>query len=372
MRSWTTPTDSALGAPSATSAPPRRWRDVLATIPIVLLVPALLAPFGSAGATAAPVLVSRSYVASLATSGTAWSNVLKAASGSVVTPNLANQDDRADTTVLAKALVAVATGDTAVRREVIWMIEAAIGTEAGARTLALGRNLPGYVIAADLIDLGQVVPTFDQDRFRPWLERMLSRVMADGKTLRQIHETRPNNWGTHAGAARVAIAAYLGDASEMARAATVFRGWLGDRGAYAGFKFGSTSWQCDPTRPVAVNPAGCARNGVEIGGALPDEMRRGGDLAWPPKYTSYAWEGMQGAVLQAAILDRHGYDAWAWSDRALLRAAKFLVDRAAWPATGDDRWQPWLVNAAYGTAFAATSPTTPGKNFGWADWLYPR
>ena len=41
---------------------------------------------------------------------------------------------------------------------------------------------------------------------------------------------------------------------------------------------------------------------------------------------------MQGATLQALILDRAGYDAFAWNDRAILRAASFLYDRASWIA----------------------------------------
>src|SRR6185295_2047989 len=96
----------------------------------------------------------------------------------------------------------------------------------------------------------------------------------DGQTLRSTHERRPNNWGTHAGAARVAIALYLGDDAELARAATVFHGWLGDRAAYAGFEYGDVTWQCDPSKPVGIN-ASCVKDGHDIGGALPDDMRRG-------------------------------------------------------------------------------------------------
>ena len=35
----------------------------------------------------------------------------------------------------------------------------------------------------------------------------------------------------------------------------VFRGWLGDRSEYAGFKFGDLSWQADRSQPVGVNKA---------------------------------------------------------------------------------------------------------------------
>ena len=99
-------------------------------------------------------------------------------------------------------------------------------------------------------------------------------------------------------------------------------------------------------------------------------MRRGGTFAWPPVKTDYAWEGLQGAVLQADLLYRAGYATWTWSDRALLRAARFLYERAGWPAIGDDQWQPWLIDKRYGTSFRAAPPARTGKNFGWTDWLY--
>jgi hypothetical protein len=189
-------------------------------------------------------------------------------------------------------------------------------------------------------------------------------------TLVGTHERRPNNWGTHAGAARAAIAAYLGDTAQLARTATVFRGWLGDRSAYAGFDYGDLSWQCDALHPVGIDPVGCSRLGIALDGALPEEMRRGGTLEWPPASTGYAWEGMQGAVLQAELLRVQGYDAWSWSSKALLRATRFLYGRAGWPATGDDEWQPWLIDYRYGTSYHEPPPARGGKNFGFTDWLY--
>jgi hypothetical protein len=188
--------------------------------------------------------------------------------------------------------------------------------------------------------------------------------------LISTQETRPNNWGTHAGAARAAIAIYLGDRLQLARTARVFHGWLGYRAAYAGFKYGDLSWQCNPARPVGINPKGCVKGGQVIDGVLPDDMRRGGSFQWPPAQTGYPWEGMQGAVLEAELLQRAGYPAWNWCDRALLRAAQFLYNRAGWPAESNDDWQPWLLDYRYGTRFRTAGPTHTGKNFGWTDWLY--
>jgi hypothetical protein len=99
-------------------------------------------------------------------------------------------------------------------------------------------------------------------------------------------------------------------------------------------------------------------------------MRLGGTLQWPPAATDYAWEGMQGAVLQAELLRVQGYDTWSWGNKALLRATRFLYDRARWPASGDDTWQPWLIDARYGTSYHGSPPSRSGKNFGFTDWLY--
>lgn len=301
-------------------------------------------------------------------SGAAWTALKARADSTIGLPNISNQDDDTDQVVLARALVYARTGVASYRTSVVSALRSALGTESGGRTLALGRNLPAYVISADLISLKTADPTFDASAFRPWLRSLLSKPL-DGRTLVSTHEDRPNNWGTHAGAARAAIAAYLGDSAEMARTAQVFRGYLGDRSAYAGFTYGDLSWQCDPAKPVGINASGCTKNGIEIGGSLPEEMRRGGAFAWPPAFTGYAWEGLQGAVLQAELLRVAGYDSWGWSDRALLRAVRFLYGRVGWVAEGDDTWQPWLIDRRYGTAYRGAPPSRTGKNFGYTDWL---
>jgi len=182
---------------------------------------------------------------------------------------------------------------------------------------------------------------------------------------------RPNNWGTHAGASRVAADRYLGDKADLARAAKVFQGWLGDRSAYAGFTYGDLAWQAHPDAPVGINPKGATKNGQSIDGVLPDDQRRAGGFTWPPQKENYVWEGLQGAVVQAELLHRAGYDAWNWSDKALLRAVLWETNVARFPAQGDDAWQVWLVNHAYGTTFP-TSTATSGKNMGFTDWMYGR
>lgn len=334
----------------------------------------LLLGFGTGTPRAsAAIWITREEIQALPMSGTAWNALKKTADSPAGTPDLSNQDDMCDVTVLAKALVFARTGQETYRTQVRQSCMAAIDTEVGGEALALARNLAPYVIAAELVGLTQE----EDSVFREWLRRTLSEGMADGRTLRSTHEDRPNNYGTHAGASRAAVAVYLGDGAELARTAQVFHGWLGDRGSYAGFKYGDLGWQCDPGKPVGINRAGCVLGGVTIDGALPEEMRRGGSFQWPPiqgDAVNYVWEAVQGAVVQAEILRRQGYDTWRWEEQALYRMVRFLheLDRVfgGWWASGDDTWSPWLVNWEYGTKFPAVSPSKPGKGMGFTDWTH--
>jgi hypothetical protein len=325
---------------------------------------------GSPPVAVAGIWTSPAELASRPTSGPAWTALKKAADQSPGTADLADQNSDHDVLTLASALVYARTGTAAYRGKAAAGISAAIGTERGGRTLALGRNLASYVIAADLIGLGNADPALDA-RFRAWLSTVRTENL-DGESLISTSETRPNNWGLMAGASRAAADVYLGDGTDLARAARVFKGWLGDRSSYAGFRYGDESWQVNPSFPVGVQPVGAVKKGLNIDGALADDMRRGCSLKVPPCHTDYAWEGMQGAMVEAQILARRGFDAFGWQDRALLRAARFLdrLDAAygGWWARQDDEWQPWLINAVYGTSFPATSPASPGKIMGWTDW----
>ncbi len=304
-------------------------------------------------------------VAGLPTHGAAWDYLMTWAGGNSNRPNLSDPFDDTDTVVVAKALVFARTGQAHYRQDVIAAVDAVRGTE-GDTTLALGRNLPGYIIAADLVGL----PPDVDARFRSWLAGVRTTTL-DGRTLINTHEQRPNNWGTHAGVARIAAALYLGDTADLQRAVAVYRGWLGDRSAYAGFNFASDkSWQCDPQRPVPVNPRGCVIAGHPVDGVLTDDQRRSGSFTWPPPQENYVWEALQGAVAQAWMLERAGYPAFSWQDSALLRAITWLHEQASFPATGDDTGTPWLINGVYGTSFPTHSPARPGKNgLGFYQWL---
>lgn len=361
--------------PGATSAPtptPRRGR---ATPTPAATVPAATAPPSPVVAlhpptTTGSILISAAQLAALPMSGAAWDSLKRAADAPAGTPNLTDMNQSNNVAVLAKALVYARTGDLTYRAQVLSALHAVIGSEAGGETLALGRELAAYVLAADLIGLRSVDPAFDST-FRGWLAALVARPMADGNSLRQTHERRPNNWGTHAGASRAAVAAYLGDAGELARVAQVFKGWLGDRASYAGFSFGELSWQADASQPVGINPAGSTIGGHSVDGVLPDDQRRTGGFIWPPPCGNYPYGALDGALLQAEILWRAGYDTFNWQNQALLRAELWLRSTGCAPS-GDNLWQAPLLDARYHTSFWNGAPVPPGKNVGWTSWLYGR
>jgi hypothetical protein len=359
----------------------RRWRRCAAALALTAAAAGLGLPAGAAAqAPASPegIWISRSELRRLPERGAAWEALKKVADDDIGRPDLSDKDENHDTRVLAVALAYARTGKERYRRKAAAGVMAAIGTEKGGRTLGLGRGLVSYVIAADLIDL----PRYDAGKdgvFRRWLEQVrFERLRPSSRpTLVATHEVAPNNWGTMAGASRIAADAYLGDRSDLARAAAVFKGYLGDRAAYHGFAYGDdSSWQVNPDAPVGVLPADAVKDRHRIGGALPDDMRRGCELRFPPCPTGYPWEAMQGAVVQAELLSRQGYDAWNWGRQAMRRAATFLysLDRADpgedWAASGNDTWITWLLNRRYGTHYPTATPTVPGRGMGYTDWTH--
>ena len=188
-----------------------------------------------------PVWLSTQEIQALPTGGPAYDADKKAAVKDWGSAKISNQDSKHDIYAMAGALHSVRGGDSALRDKVHAACKQAIGTEAGGRTLALGRNLAGYIIAADTTG-------YRDPAFVTWVGAVRHKSL-EGDTMIATHERRPNNWGTMCGLARIAADVYIGDVSDLAKAVTVLRGWLGDRAMYAGFKFSGSTWQSDPTKP---------------------------------------------------------------------------------------------------------------------------
>ena len=169
------------------------------------------------------------------------------------TPDIQNQDEDTDIHALAKGLVYARTGIASYRSGVLAILKSAVGSESGGRTLAAARNIPGYVIAADLIDLNDYDPSFDTSTFRPWLRKLLTESLSGDD-----HRLDPRRSTEQLGHPRRGCPG--GDrplprrSAQLARTSQVFHGWLGDRASYAGFKYGDLSWQCDSSQARRDQP----------------------------------------------------------------------------------------------------------------------
>jgi hypothetical protein len=347
----------------------RRLRDVLATVPIILLIPALLLPFVGAHASIGGTLIaSPAELAVLPTSGPAWTYLKGVADGDLGVADLTDQNNKHDVHTLGVALVANRLNSDAYRAKASAAILSAIGTERVGATnsiLALGRQLGAYVLAADLIGLSGA----DDARFRVWLSDIRTRVLGGhGRytSLKGTCEDAPHNWGTFACASLVAANLYLGDDAAVARSWAVFRGLTGDRLAYAGFENLSTDvWAC-PGVAFTPDNAGCPGDLVRHGAFVKD-VTRGTD---PPIASgaglSYTLEILQGVALQAELLARAGHpDAW----NRLRPAFDWARRNGVLDLSSVGYHVTWWANERLGWN-VATRPAAMGRVFGFTDWLY--
>jgi hypothetical protein len=357
--------------PSITCSTSSRAAQRLLLVLLIGLLAALV-PSADLDADETSVWLSADELAALPTSGGAWERVRAVAEEPLPEPSDLGVRDDHNVRTLAAALVGVRLDDAELQAKAERGLRTVLDTAPTDDLLAAARRLGTYAITADVLDLERRDPSLHEE-VRAWAGRELHRTYGSGSggasTIVEVHERRPNNWGTHAGASRIAVAVLRGDHGDLEQAAEVFRGWLGDRSAHDGFRFGALDWQADPDAPVGVNPAGARLDGADVDGVLPDDQRRGGGVSWPPPRENYVWEALQGATVQAQLLERQGFDAWSWQDDALERAVTWLHDVADFPAEGDDTWIPHLVNHATGTDFPAVA-SRPGKNLGFTDWTH--
>jgi hypothetical protein len=348
---------------------PDRIRDLLATIPVLLLLPALVLPFISVRASIGGSLIaSPQEIAVLPTSGPAWTYLKGVADGDLGVPNLTDQDNKHDVRTLAVALVANRLDSDAYRAKARQAILGAMGTEvvgANNSILALGRQLGAYVLAADLIGLSGP----DDTAFRTWLSAIRTRDLGGHsryRTLKGTCEDSPHNWGTFACASLVAANRYLGDEAAIDRSWAVFRGLTGDRSAYAGFQDMSADiWAC-PGVPFTPANSGCPGDPVRYGAFVKD-VTRGSDPPTPDGAgLSYTQEILQGVALQAELLTRAGHpDAWSRLRPAFDWARRY----GAMDLASVGYHVTWWANKRFGWSLP-TKPAVMGRIFGFTDWLY--
>lgn len=326
--------------------------------------------------------------------GEAWEVLLKDAARDPGRADISDQHSDHDVLTLAAALVCVRVGSHCekARRGVI----DAIGTEARARWLAVGRNLGAYVIAADLLELrADGNPYSEGTRVERWIEGWLGKRLRENNDPKVLREIGPFHAGANAAAqegfVHAALAAYLGNRAELDRAWDAFRTFVCDPTAPDPEEIYlkppvRDGWAHNARRPCAVNPAGSSKrvpSGLRgagtthrLDGSLGADMRRGGVYQWEPGYTQYPWVGLQGLVPAALILHRAGYPAFEVADRAVLRAADYLWYLRS--STGKVRWFDGeradevvhLLNVVYETSFPVVGAVGAGRTVGYTDWTH--
>ena len=348
-------------------------------VAIALLIPAAAA--APADAATDYILMSRSALMARPSSGTPWRTLKAVAAVSLGTPNLCNQDSKHHLRTFAAALVYARTGWAYYGRKARGGVMAAIRTQrvgCDNATLALGRQLTAYVLAADFADLSGTADA----TFRSWLSTIRRKTIGGHgvwDSLYRTHIRSAANWGAYAGAARIAASLYLGDTADVRAAHLITRGFLGDRTAYRfsdRLTTAAKSWACAPATYTPVNPW-CRKSGILVDGAVVADLSRGGGLRWPPGTTGvqYQLDSIQGLGLQVELLYQNGYtNAWQWSSRALRRMANIVTRSKSaggtgWNETQASRQMPWLLNRRLGMTLPRRY-SGMGRAIGFTDWLW--
>jgi hypothetical protein len=302
-------------------------------------------------------------------SGDAWNPVKQHADEDCSNPDVSNQDDQVNVRVLAAAIVYLRTNNNVYKDKVVNACEKLSNSgHPGGRTLAWARESGAYALAADLVG-------YRTSAFETWCRNMAEVWQAsDNRTLLRMYKQRPNNWGTHAFGSICALYAYLQDSVRLKE---IREYWIQavNGPKPADLDFGSDkSWHPDLNDLRLINPRGAVKQGLNIDGIIPDDMRRNGSFSNPPPKpkSSYHWGALQGQVMAARIFERIGMPIWDVGDSALYRAAYALEVRfkdafGGWGAEGDDEWILPFIDDAYGVKLSGNQSRLwdHGKNTGW-------
>jgi hypothetical protein len=318
------------------------------------------------------IWTSANELAGIPMSGYAWDAVKNEADA--VDPNQAtvsNQDSDNNVGILAAGIVYARNGVQSYKDKVVTACERLVQDGHPAdRTLAWARETGAYVMAADLV-------AYRTTAFEEWCFNMAEVWDAsDGRTMLEMFFDRPNNWGAHAFGSLCALYRYIGNTTRLNEIRNYWiQSVIGPKPELLTYG-DDLSWHVDENNPRRINPQGSVKQGMNIDGIIPDDMRRGGSFSDPPGYTGYPWEYLQGELMAARILDRAGLSIWNVDNNALYRAAYALQirlenDYGGWKAEGDDEWQLPYWDEAYSTNWSdAYDPATTriydhGKNAGW-------
>jgi len=298
------------------------------------------------------------------------------AKGSAPGPvSVSDQNSTHSAWMQACAYVYAATGDKAFLDKVLTGFRGLISPSLPiGRALGLAREVQGYVAAAEGIQLAKVDADLDAAVKAKFKYFLTCKTSSGPASLLESHRERPNNWGTHATAAVLMIARYLGDTTLFTDAIKVFRGWLGEYDLYHNFVWGDLAWQFDKAHPVGINPAGAVINGLNVDGMLPEEARRGSTTVGTSlpggDAQMYTWEAEQGASAAMAVALNAGVDLRPVAAYAHKRSINFAINTAHWPIAGDDAWQAPVLNWLYPDLKLAVPSGSPGKGLAWTEFTH--
>lgn len=364
-----------VGGPETVKLAPGDAIAVTAAVPAPSPVPTPPPPSVSSG-----IWIGRADIMSRPMVGAAWDSV-KAQSGTGTDADVSNLDSTHDVRTLGLALYAVRTGDSTARAHAIAALASAIGTEKTGGTdtqtrprwLNAARNLGSYVCAADILDI-RFGPIFDWLKALATTETLQNNNDASKQeTLKQNAWASGSNASAEAGFVYSALCAYLGDKAGLDWNWMAFRRYAGDRMSAWKITSNDMSWQAT-SDIVGIQNKGAIKAGINIDGAISNDMSRGGSVSATPGYTSYPWVGLEGAVPAAVILARAGYPAWSIADEALKRAAQYLhrllPQNPAWYDGSRARDVKYLLNLAYDLGYPGDRPVGVVRTTGFEDFTH--
>src|SRR3989338_5599686 len=289
------------------------------------------------------IWISPAEIASLPTSGAAWTALKAAADASPGSPDITcNQDSRTHPgTALAAGMVYARTGTVSYRDKAI---------------LSLGRQLGAYVLAADFAG-------YRDPGFVAWVQSVRTRDFPSSHgrwhVLADTAADSSSNWGTFALASLTVADAYLQDAQALSRDWSLFGFYGTTGGPFSHTSSYQAAWACPEGYPI--NPASCTDPRKE-GAAVEDASRTSF-----PTLGNYPAESPQGYVLTAEVLSRQGYAAWTVNDAQVCRNAKWRERGGNLNHSSADQYVTWVTNARCGLS-PPTKPAGVGRVFGFTDW----
>jgi len=242
--------------------------------------------------------------------------------------------------VYAKAMAYHITGDSAYAEEVrerildlrdTYGFGGDIFSGANQCILNLSWYMPGWIMAADLIEDYPAWTPDDKYQFQEWLAREVYVKTAWSS------RSRKNNWGSAGSATSAMIADYLWDTPILFNGETPGEAFLEHK-----------QYQLDRMDTIERFDSRCDIWGIQWYGGIPDELRRGSsgceaqwiveqDASW-----TYTVTHIQGLVMHAELLLRRGdtsiYEHMSEDGSgSLLRAIHFIINNPVKP----EKSVPW-------------------------------